>query len=149
MVANFPHRAPDHQLAHGDLIWDIYGWWQQGTLKAVHKVHSHQTNHDTPGHTWAQQGNALVDLQAGATAWTWWPGEEELWYMAKDGKSHSTHYMPRAPGRSGELLQRIAETVFPVNHARNFSATADQGGRADHRDTGFVELSDAETPTHT
>ena len=25
MVANFPHRAPDHQLAHGDLIWDIYG----------------------------------------------------------------------------------------------------------------------------
>lgn len=59
--------------------------------------------------------------------------------MAKDGKSHSTHYMPRAHGRSGELLEGIAETVFPVNHARNFSATADQGGRADHRDTGFVD----------
>lgn len=90
MVANFPHRAPDHQLAHGDLIWDINGWWQQGTLKAVNKeVHSHQTNHDTPGHTWAQQGNALVDVQAGATAWTWWPGEEELWYPLRWQKTEN------------------------------------------------------------
>ena len=148
IVANFPHRAPDHQLAHGDLIWDIYGWWQQGALKAVHKVHSHQTNHDTPGHTWAQQGNALVDLQAGATAWTWWPGEEELWYPLRWQKTeiafNSLH--AKSTWSKGELLQGIAETVFPVNHARNFSATADQGGRADHRDTGFVELSDAETP---
>ena len=65
------------------------GTYMEGTLKAVHKVHSHQTNHDTPGHTWAQQGNALVDLQAGATAWTWWPGEEELWYPLRWQKTEN------------------------------------------------------------
>ena len=120
MVAHFPQRIPDHLLAHGDLLWDIYTWWQQGVLRTVNKVHSHQINNDTPGHIWAQQGNTLVDIQAGATSWTWWTDEEELWYPLyikkqelRETLTMCQEHLVEVAGFYRRLLKRQTETEHP------------------------------------